>query len=384
MSDDDDAQDLIPFIDLPDEIIIRICYFLPYIDYESIKKTCRKLFKLLLPRPRSRVYIAHTWAKKIACYDLIMNEWSEVMRTDLPDFQFPYIVNYKNKIYFGATVEPKSGSRYTPDNFVPFMMRINEDGDRFLCASPIKKYTNRSACVISDMLYLAGGFTIGYSHDDVDIYDFETNIWCPGPKLRWNAHTHKVVAVGQHTLYSIGGEHGNRVQRLDVRTVGWERVADMCLKRDNFGATTLNDNSILTVGGEPTYLNHLDCISECEIYDVCANKWRKCPSLPYKRAGCTTHCVYVDKTPDTPYALTIGGYVPVRATERRGGEPQVQKDVFPICARVDDLLNGHETRTDVWKLENTFYTLDNITSHASTYVYQKYKPNCRSSVVVEL
>ena len=151
---------------------------------------------------------------------------------------------------------------------------------------------NHAAVAVGDRIWVLGGFAGGAEHDDVFVYDTQSDLWRRGRPLPRPNHAFGAVALGDE-IWVIGGRRGERVLRevwiLDTRGAGsWRRGPALPKPMELLGAA-VDDDRIHAVW-EGVY----------QLHDVSERRWRQGPRPLVTRHGLEVFVAGGD-------LLTIGG-----------------------------------------------------------------------------
>jgi DNA-binding CsgD family transcriptional regulator len=147
-----------------------------------------------------------------------------------------------------------------------------------------------SAVVLSDKIYVPGGFDAGpRARDILEIYDPTGDAWETGAPMPEALGGYGLAALdGQ--LYLFGGRDGggyvDAVYRYDPQADAWQAMQPMAQARGYLGAAALS-SEIYVVGG-------YDGVTEqnsCAAYDPAGDAWRACAAMDLPRGGLTVVAV---------------------------------------------------------------------------------------------
>jgi len=209
-------------------------------------------------------------------YDLASNRWSE--RKAMPlKLNHAAAAVYRGDLYVvggytDGNVEQTSLLRYDP----------GKDRWTRLADMPTPRGA-LTAGVIGDRLYAAGGAADGKALTTLEVYDFTTRRWSPGPQMGV-AREHLGGAATGTAFYVLAGRApGNLTvaERYVPSRNRWERLPDLRRERGGTAAATLSDGRIVIAGGE----EGAGTIREVELYDPGARRWSRLPSMPTPRHG---------------------------------------------------------------------------------------------------
>jgi hypothetical protein len=165
------------------------------------------------------------------------------------------IVGWRGNVYiFGGFTKGEASRgvwRYTPAN-----------GKWKAMADMPRPRGALSGAVIGDRFYAIGGASSAViQHPQVyrtlDIYDFRTDSWTPGPSMAAARHHLAAAAVGGH-LYVVGGRSNESmaltdVERFDPATSTWERLTPLPLGSGGLGAVAWKGRLIVLGGGDDSH-----------------------------------------------------------------------------------------------------------------------------------
>lgn len=165
--------------------------------------------------------------------------------------------------------------------------------------SPVEIHHFQPVAVGPD-IYLMGAMTGGYPGEDplpeVYIYDTVADEWRTGPKIPTDRLRGGAGAVLHNgSIYLVCGiQDGHRgghvawLDRLDLATGEWTRLADAPRPRDHFQAV-VHDGKIYAVAGRTTVAAtnpFANTIGEVDVYDIANDTWTTLTdTLPTHRAG---------------------------------------------------------------------------------------------------
>jgi hypothetical protein len=130
-------------------------------------------------------------------------------------------------------------------------------------------------------LWIAGGqfadcdTTSTSSASSVEVYDFKTKLWTPGPSMTAERIWFRLLVI-QDTLYAIGGDVDSKgssltpsIERLNMRENVWEKVADFTKVRRVFSTSSVGSKIYIFGGRDVNYgtLQDWDC------FDVNTKQW---------------------------------------------------------------------------------------------------------------
>jgi N-acetylneuraminic acid mutarotase len=232
-------------------------------------------------------------------YDVDTGHWQFVKPMPLR-LNHPSAVAYKGDLYvlggytngFSNPGVPTGGLLDTSDAF----LRYHPQTDTWspMAPMPIAR-TAAASAVIGDRLYIAGGrnrLPTFVSSDGLlkrlDIFDFTSGAWSRGPDMTIaREHVAGVTAAG--AFYAIGGrtplESTAAVERFLPSERRWERVADMRLPRNGFGAGALDERVVVFGGEEPSTPQFRLKNEGAELFDPTTGHWSDLPDMRTPRAG---------------------------------------------------------------------------------------------------
>jgi hypothetical protein len=167
-------------------------------------------------------------------------------------------------------------------------------------------------------IYVAGAFTGTYPDekplDHIYIYDTDSDTWEKGDPLPEDRRRGSAgVAIYREKMYIICGTRDQYkgdctswVDRYDLATGKWKKMADAPVARDDFHVATIN-GEIYAAGGRITSRRtgrrKETTIKQVDVYNVHSGRWRTLPEnqdLPTPRAGCAAVAIL-------DHLLIIGG-----------------------------------------------------------------------------
>ncbi|PPK84790.1 Kelch motif protein [Neolewinella xylanilytica] len=153
--------------------------------------------------------------------------------------------------------------------------------------------------VVGQEVYLMGAMTGGWPGEpplpNIWIYDTEENSWRKGPEIPADRRRGGAGAVlHEGSIYLVCGiQDGHRsghvawLDRYDLETGAWTRLADAPRARDHFQAV-VHDGKIYAVAGRRSQVENgfSTTIGEVDVYDIASETWTTLPdTLPTPRAG---------------------------------------------------------------------------------------------------
>jgi hypothetical protein len=162
-------------------------------------------------------------------------------------------------------------------------------------------------------LFVSGGELNDDSIASVERYDPNLSFWTPVTSMHEARSNHFFIRCGNY-LYAIGGKATglsidgqitclNSVERYNVVSNKWDRVAPMNKERFDFAAVVMN-NEIYVFGGkvllEYNHVTKTRATSRAEKYDPTTNTWLELPKMNQARSSPSV--IIVNKMP-----YVIGG-----------------------------------------------------------------------------
>lgn len=142
-----------------------------------------------------------------------------------------------------------------------------------------KLYDNFDSIQLPGKIYLCGGYNIASCQISRETYEYNLSVPPSIPILRkadmiTGRSCHKLVAVGEKSLYCLGGqvkaEYFNLCECFDILNDKWMPIASLMEKKANVAAAAFEDRVIYTFGGfngKP-----LDTIEKLQIAE---DKWNR-------------------------------------------------------------------------------------------------------------
>ena len=133
-----------------------------------------------------------------------------------------------------------------------------------------------SCAAVKDKIYLCGGKSESTKLDTLEVFDTKTQLFRTLKPMKYAKYSCAVAAL-DNFIYVAGGYCGSKdltsslVERYNIETNEWEKVASMFTRRSNFALVELN-KKLYALGGA-------DYIVEC--YDPKTNRWGFIPRMRY-------------------------------------------------------------------------------------------------------
>ena len=151
-------------------------------EWRALKSSPLKRTEVAAARVGDRIYVVggfvsagHTTAA-VELYDIARNRWSRARSMPVA-LNHAAIAVYRNDIYVVGGYED-------PNRATAHLLRYDPDTNRWtrLAKMPTKRGA-LTAGVIGDRLYAAGGADEGKALTTLEVYDFKTRRWSPGPPM---------------------------------------------------------------------------------------------------------------------------------------------------------------------------------------------------------
>jgi N-acetylneuraminic acid mutarotase len=242
--------------------------------------------------------------EQVERYDTVRDQWQLVK-------SMPLALNHASAVSYGGQLYVLGG--YTNGfasltgaallaNSSDAFLRYDPETDSWseMPRMPIARETP-AAAVIGDKLYVVGGRSLplitSYTTSmgllkRLDIFDFTTGEWTPGPDMAI-AREHVAGAVADGAFYALGGRSSfdqgvgavPAVERYIPSQRRWERVADMSVAHNGFGAVTVGGR-IIVFGGEEPSTPQLALQNEVtEAFDPATGHWSALPDMRTPRGA---------------------------------------------------------------------------------------------------
>jgi hypothetical protein len=245
--------------------------------------------------------IGPTTTNKVERYDVDQDRW--VLVRPMPEtLNHPAAVGYRGKLYVlggytGGVSNPGVPTEGIADASDAFL-RYDPANDRWsrMPRMPVPR-SAFAAAVIGHRLYVAGGRSRFPTYVSgvgllkrLDIFDFQTGRWSRGPDMAI-AREHVPGVALNGAMYVLGGrtaipEGATRtVERYLPGTGKWERVADMRVPHNGFGAVVVGDSIVAFGGEEPSNAAVRLENPYTELYDPRRDRWIPLPMMRTPRGG---------------------------------------------------------------------------------------------------
>jgi N-acetylneuraminic acid mutarotase len=157
------------------------------------------------------------------------------------------------------------------------------------------------AVTVGKDIYIVGAMQGRFPKEDIVphiwIYSTESDNWAAGPELpKDRLRGGGGVVLHQGSIYFVGGNRFGHssgfvpwLDRLDLATGQWQRLADAPQARDHFHAAIIN-GKLYAAGGRLSASDtgdHLSrTVAQMDVYDITTDTWQTVQSpLPTPRAG---------------------------------------------------------------------------------------------------
>lgn len=166
--------------------------------------------------------------------------------------------------------------------------------DRLVSTMPIPRTQFGVATMQNGDVIVSGNNALD---NTTSIWTPATNTWRMGSSgMHFKRGSHAMTTLADGRIMAAGGDVASpvnpylvpalsrTVEILDPATMLWTVVANMTAERRGFGLATLQNGSVLAVGGMSNE-NHLPYMTSAELYDPATNTWARVASPKRDRYG---------------------------------------------------------------------------------------------------
>jgi N-acetylneuraminic acid mutarotase len=187
-----------------------------------------------------------------------------------------------------GSVLAMGGYNNSPSVVVSSVEKYNPTSKTWNYVASMNEIRNQfAASLLSDGSVLAiGGTDGGYSLYSVEKYNPTTNTWSYMAPLSVSRQSFAAATLQDGSVLAMGGFHDtagagggvSSVEKYSPATNTWSTVASMSTVRIGFAAATLQDGSVLAIGGDNN-----GALSSVEKYNPTANTWSAVASMNLAR-----------------------------------------------------------------------------------------------------